>query len=89
MLTLKKDEIDALVTADVITLTRRPDDELSMRPQSEHLIKLDSDDRRTQKGDTEELMNDTAGLLALEMMDRQNTEKEYNELFNSANNLQH
>ena len=89
MQTPMKDKNDALVPPDVISLASRPDDELSPRPQSERFMKPDSNGRRTQEDDTDERLKDTAGLLALEMVVRQNTEKEYNEVLNSANNSRH
>ena len=54
MQTPMKDEIEALVTPDIISLTRRQDDELRSVSQSEQFTKFDSDGRRTEDDDTEE-----------------------------------
>ena len=65
MQTSTNGEIDALVTPHVITMARRPDSESSPRSR-----------RRTQGDDIEERLKDTVGLFALEMVERQSTEKE-------------
>ena len=60
-------EFAASVTLVVVSVTRRPDNELSPRAQIEQSTnqgKLDFDSRRTEE-DTEERLRDTTDLLAL------------------------